>query len=239
MLQLITDRTGQEQYCAARYRPLATVWMGSVAHRRRLEMRPFGCSSSKPPGVIRQRPLPPNSALLDEIRERRLTKCIGHWARKVPAAGVGRSRWFDPPPVAAAIRPWVPNRFNLRPAQGQPFAKGRVSLLSVTPPGGTHPSSHPSSALRLGDTWRTAATHWISNSLVSHGRFDTACNVVTRNPSGYLSARFREPTCCLGWRLQFFLRASAGLVPGLLPESVPESSFCPSRSTGINCCHCT
>jgi hypothetical protein len=53
-------------------------------------VRPFGCSSPKPPALIQQRPLPPISAFLDEIRERRLTKCIGHWARKVPPAGLGR-----------------------------------------------------------------------------------------------------------------------------------------------------
>jgi len=45
--------------------------------------------------VIQQR-LPPISAFLDEIRERRLTKCIGHWARKVPPAGLGRSESVDP-----------------------------------------------------------------------------------------------------------------------------------------------
>lgn len=43
---------------------------------------------------IRQRPLAPNSALVDEFNERRLTKYIGHWARKSPAAGVGRWRSF-------------------------------------------------------------------------------------------------------------------------------------------------
>jgi hypothetical protein len=40
--------------------------------------------------VIRQWPLPPNSAFLEEICEEPLAKYIGHWARKVPAAGVGR-----------------------------------------------------------------------------------------------------------------------------------------------------
>jgi hypothetical protein len=64
--------------------------LGSIANRRRLEVRPFGCSSPKPLAVIRQRLLPPNSALLDEICERPLTKSNGHWARKVPVAGVGR-----------------------------------------------------------------------------------------------------------------------------------------------------
>ncbi len=65
---------------------------GSITNRRRLEVRPFGFRSSKPPEVIRQWPLPPNSVLLDEICERPLTKYIGHCGRKVPAAGVGRSR---------------------------------------------------------------------------------------------------------------------------------------------------
>jgi hypothetical protein len=71
------------------------VGNGSIAHRRRLEVRPFGCSFPKPPTVIRQRPLPPNSAWLDEICERPLTKSNGHRARKVPVAGVGRKRQFD------------------------------------------------------------------------------------------------------------------------------------------------
>jgi hypothetical protein len=34
--------------------------------------------------------LPPNSALVEEICERPLTEPNGHWARRVPVAGVGR-----------------------------------------------------------------------------------------------------------------------------------------------------
>ena len=77
------------------------VGNGSVAHRRRLEVRPFGCSSSKPPGVIRQRPLPPNSVLLDEIRERRLTS----------ASVTG--------PEKCQRRVWVGCRLSLRPDECQ------------------------------------------------------------------------------------------------------------------------
>jgi len=53
-------------------------------------LRPFGRRFSKSPAITRQWPLPPNSALLGEFSERRLEKYIGHWARKSPAAGVGR-----------------------------------------------------------------------------------------------------------------------------------------------------
>jgi hypothetical protein len=55
--------------------------------------------------VIQQRLLPPISAFLDEIRERRLTKCIGHWARKVPPADLGRLRQFVPQLATTSIRP--------------------------------------------------------------------------------------------------------------------------------------
>ena len=65
----------------------STVCVGSFAHRRRLELRPFGSSFSQSPKVIRQWPFPSDSALLDETRERQLTKYTGHWARKSPAAG--------------------------------------------------------------------------------------------------------------------------------------------------------
>jgi hypothetical protein len=39
--QLITDRTGQEQNCAAGYWPLATAWMGSIAPLRFLDQLTF------------------------------------------------------------------------------------------------------------------------------------------------------------------------------------------------------
>jgi hypothetical protein len=45
-----------------------------VAHRHRLEVLPFACGSPKLPAIIRQWALPPISAFLDEIHERRLTK---------------------------------------------------------------------------------------------------------------------------------------------------------------------
>lgn len=41
-----------------------------------------------------ERPLPPSSASCDKVHERRLTKWIGHWATKVPTAGVGRQREY-------------------------------------------------------------------------------------------------------------------------------------------------
>ena len=61
-----------------------------IAHCRLLEVRPFGCCSPpKPPTVIRQRPLAPNPALLEEICQRPLTKCTGHSTTKPPMAGLG------------------------------------------------------------------------------------------------------------------------------------------------------
>jgi hypothetical protein len=67
----------------------------AVAHRRRYEVRPFGCRLPKLAAVIRQWPLPPSSAFLDECSKRRLTKYIGHWNRKSPVAGVGHTATFD------------------------------------------------------------------------------------------------------------------------------------------------
>ena len=66
-----------------------------IANRRRLEVRPFGCSSPEPLAVIRQRLLPPNFALLEELGERPLTKYVGHWARRKPTMGVGRTATDD------------------------------------------------------------------------------------------------------------------------------------------------
>ena len=43
----------------------ATDWNGSFAHCRRFEVRPFDSSFPKSPKVIRQWPLPSDSALLD------------------------------------------------------------------------------------------------------------------------------------------------------------------------------
>jgi hypothetical protein len=64
---------------------------GSFAHRRGLEVRPFGLGSPKPPAVIRQRPLPPNSVLSEEICERPI-KCTGRMTTKPPRAGSDRER---------------------------------------------------------------------------------------------------------------------------------------------------
>jgi hypothetical protein len=69
---------------------------------------------------MRQWPLPPNSAVLEEIRERRLTKYIGHWDRRSPAAGVGRSL-----PKGIANDLAVPGQ---RPISGAAVAASRRAL---------------------------------------------------------------------------------------------------------------
>jgi hypothetical protein len=95
---------------------------GSFAHRRRLELRPFGSSFPKSPKVIRQWPLPTNSTFLGELRERRLTKYIGHWARNVPAAGMGRT---------AADDEWAEPGIKRQPAADQnPNLTGRLEVVN-------------------------------------------------------------------------------------------------------------
>ncbi len=47
---------------------------GLIANRRQLEARPFGCSSPRPPVVIRQLPLPLSSATFEKLQGRRLTR---------------------------------------------------------------------------------------------------------------------------------------------------------------------
>ena len=56
-----------------------------------VEVRPFSGSLPRLLVGIRRSLLPSNSVFLDEIRERQLSKYVGHWARKVPTAAVGRT----------------------------------------------------------------------------------------------------------------------------------------------------
>ena len=70
----------------------ATGGLGSIASRRRLGVRLFGCGSPKPLAVIPRRLLPSSSTLFDGFSEQRLTKYNGQLARKAPAAGAGRQR---------------------------------------------------------------------------------------------------------------------------------------------------
>jgi hypothetical protein len=62
----------------AALRPLVASDRTTVAGRSRivadLKFGRLAAVLQKPPAVIRQRPLPPISAFLDEVRERRLTK---------------------------------------------------------------------------------------------------------------------------------------------------------------------
>jgi hypothetical protein len=84
----------------------ATGSCGSIANRRRLEVRPFGCSSPESLAVIRQRLLPPNFALLEELCERPLAKFKrrSRSPRKFPVTG--RSRRHAEVAVAVETRRW-------------------------------------------------------------------------------------------------------------------------------------
>jgi hypothetical protein len=76
--------------------PTLKVTIPARPRRRTLKQSP-GCNLPVSPAAARQWPVRPNAALIDEFSERQLGEYIGHWARKVPAAGVGRERQFDSP----------------------------------------------------------------------------------------------------------------------------------------------